>query len=44
MLSEGIRLSSVDGLLEINEEYLQKILVKNDISDIYDVEQTPFAR
>lgn len=43
MLSEGIRPIG-DGLLEVAAERLQGLLVTEDINEIYDVEQTPFAR
>lgn len=33
-----------DGLLEVAEERLKEFLVEGSISDLYDVEQTPFAR
>lgn len=43
MLSQGIRPIG-DGLLEVAAERLQGLLVREDINEIYDVEQTPFAR
>lgn len=33
-----------DGMLDIEEESLKGLLVLHDINEIYDVEQTPFAR
>uniref|UniRef100_A0A1I8N2M5 non-specific serine/threonine protein kinase n=1 Tax=Musca domestica TaxID=7370 RepID=A0A1I8N2M5_MUSDO len=43
MFSEGI-FPIGDGLLDIDEERLKGLLVPEDINEIYDVEQTPFAR
>lgn len=43
MLSEGIHPIG-DGLLEVAEEHLKGLIVQDDINEIYDVEQTPFAR
>lgn len=40
---EGIRHIG-DGLLEVAAERLKEFLVEGSISDLYDVEQTPFAR
>lgn len=33
-----------DGLLEVAEDSLKNLIVQEDINEIYDVEQTPFAR
>lgn len=44
MLAEGGIRAIGDGLLEIATERMQALLVKEDINEIYDVEQTPFAR
>lgn len=33
-----------DGLLEVTEASLKNLIVQGDINEIYDVEQTPFAR
>lgn len=33
-----------DGLLNVKQEFLQKILVSTDIEKHYDVEVKPFAR
>lgn len=41
--ANGIR-SIGDGLLEVAEESLKDLIVQEDINEIYDVEQTPFAR
>ncbi|XP_073831984.1 death-associated protein kinase related [Musca autumnalis] len=43
MFSEGI-FPIGDGLLDIDEERLKGLLVPEDINEIYEVEQTPFAR
>ena len=43
MEMEGIRHIG-DGLLEVGEERLKEFLVEGSINDLYDVEQTPFAR
>lgn len=43
MQLEGIRHIG-DGLLEVGEERLKEFLVEGSINDLYDVEQTPFAR
>lgn len=43
MQMEGIRHIG-DGLLEVGEERLKEFLVEGSINDLYDVEQTPFAR
>ena len=43
MLAEGIRPIG-DGLLEVAPERLQGLLVRDDINEVYDVEQAPFAR
>ncbi|XP_075154725.1 death-associated protein kinase related [Haematobia irritans] len=43
MFAEGI-FPIGDGLLDIDEERLKGLLVPEDINEIYDVEQTPFAR
>lgn len=43
MLAEGIRQIG-DGLLEVAAERLKGLLVQADINEIYEVEQTPFAR
>lgn len=43
MYSEGIT-SIGDGLLDIDEKRLDEIIFKEDINELYDVEQTPFAR
>lgn len=43
MLSDGIRHIG-DGLLEVTEERLKGFLMSQDIDEIYDIEQTPFAR
>lgn len=43
MFSDGIRPIG-DGLLEVSKERLDDLLVSQDINEIYDVEQTPFAR
>ncbi|KAM7347253.1 death-associated protein kinase related isoform 1-T2 [Cochliomyia hominivorax] len=43
MFAEGI-FPIGDGLLDIDEERLKTLLVPHDINEIYDVEQTPFAR
>lgn len=40
---EGIRHIG-DGLLEVGKERLKEFLADGDINDLYDVEQTPFAR
>ncbi|XP_059618047.1 death-associated protein kinase related [Phlebotomus argentipes] len=42
-ISDGIRHVG-DGWLEVTEERLQGLIVHEDINDVYDVEQTPFAR
>ncbi|GAB0091261.1 hypothetical protein DMENIID0001_060790 [Sergentomyia squamirostris] len=42
-ISDGIRHVG-DGWLEVTEERLQGLIVHDDINEIYDVEQTPFAR
>lgn len=33
-----------DGLLEVSETSLSKLIASGEINEIYDVEQTPFAR
>lgn len=33
-----------DGLLEVSEASLNKLIASDDINESYDVEQTPFAR
>lgn len=33
-----------DGLLEVSDASLNNLIASGDIDDIYDVEQTPFAR
>lgn len=33
-----------DGLLDVDAERLKGLLVSHDINEIYEVEQTPFAR
>lgn len=43
MLAEGIRQIG-DGLLEVAAERLKGLIVQADINEIYEVEQTPFAR
>lgn len=43
MLADGIRQIG-DGLLEVAADRLQGIIVQADINEIYEVEQTPFAR
>ncbi|XP_055845134.1 death-associated protein kinase related [Episyrphus balteatus] len=43
MFSEGINPIG-DGLLDVDDERLKGLLVQDDINEIYDVEQTPFAR
>lgn len=44
MVAEGIRQIG-DGLLEVAAERLEALLVSGvDINEVYDVEQTPFAR
>lgn len=43
MLSDGIRPIG-DGLLDVEEERLRALLVPQDINEVYEVEQTPFAR
>lgn len=43
MFSEGIHPIG-DGLLDVDDERLKGLLVQDDINEIYDVEQTPFAR
>ncbi|XP_037932430.1 death-associated protein kinase related-like, partial [Teleopsis dalmanni] len=43
MFTEGI-FPIGDGLLDIDEDKLKGLLVPHDINEIYDVEQTPFAR
>ncbi|XP_017465961.1 PREDICTED: death-associated protein kinase related isoform X2 [Rhagoletis zephyria] len=43
MFTEGI-FPIGDGLLDINEERLKELLVAEDINEIYELEQTPFAR
>lgn len=43
MLMEGIRHIG-DGLLEVADDRLKEFLADGDINDLYDVEQTPFAR
>lgn len=43
MLADGIHPTG-DGLLEVAEERLRGLLVQDDINEIYEVEQTPFAR
>lgn len=43
MFAEGI-FPIGDGLLDIDEERLKDLLVPHDINEIYEVEQTPFAR
>lgn len=43
MQLQGIRHIG-DGLLEVGEERLKEFLVEGSINDLYDVEQTPFAR
>lgn len=43
MQVEGIRHIG-DGLLEVGEDRLKEFLAPGDINDLYDVEQTPFAR
>lgn len=40
---EGIRHIG-DGLLEVSGDLLKQFLAPGDINDLYDVEQTPFAR
>lgn len=37
-------ISAGDGLLEISNDCLRKIIRTEPISDVYHVEQTPFAR
>lgn len=41
--SSGYRVIG-DGLLEATEPLLKDIFVREDINEIYDVEQSPFAR
>lgn len=36
--------SSGDGLLNVSEDLLQRVIRKDSIYDVYHVEQTPFAR
>ncbi|XP_065366438.1 death-associated protein kinase related [Calliphora vicina] len=43
MFAEGI-FPIGDGLLDIDEERLKALLVPHDINEIYEIEQTPFAR
>ncbi|KAL5276566.1 STK17B family protein [Megaselia abdita] len=43
MFSDGI-FPIGDGLLDIDEKRLDGLIFKDDINDLYDVEQTPFAR
>lgn len=43
MFTEGI-FPIGDGLLDINEDRLKELLVAEDINEIYELEQTPFAR
>uniref|UniRef100_W8AHJ8 non-specific serine/threonine protein kinase n=1 Tax=Ceratitis capitata TaxID=7213 RepID=W8AHJ8_CERCA len=43
MFTEGI-FPIGDGLLDINEDRLKELLVADDINEIYELEQTPFAR
>lgn len=43
MLAEGIRQIG-DGLLEVAADRLQGLIAQTDINEIYEVEQTPFAR
>lgn len=44
MLVDGIYRIG-DGMLDIDEDYFKGLLVlADDINEIYDVEQTPFAR
>lgn len=43
MLSDGIHPIG-EGLLEVAEERLRGLLVPEDINEVYEVEQTPFAR
>lgn len=33
-----------DGLLEVSDASLSKLIASGDINEIYDVEHTPFAR
>lgn len=45
MLSEANGIRPIgDGLLEVSAESLKDLIVQEDINEIYDVEQTPFAR
>lgn len=43
MLADGIRQIG-DGLLEVAADRLQGLIAQTDINEIYEVEQTPFAR
>lgn len=43
MFSEGI-FPIGDGLLAIDEKRLDGLIFKDDINELYEVEQTPFAR
>ncbi|CAK1545110.1 unnamed protein product [Leptosia nina] len=43
-LSKADFKTASDGLLELNEEKLRSIMRSEPITDIYHVEQTPFAR
>lgn len=43
-LSKGDFKTGSDGLLELSEEKLRSIMRSEPITDVYHVEQTPFAR
>lgn len=46
--SQGMQMDGIrhigDGLLEVSGDLLEQFLAPGDINDLYDVEQTPFAR
>lgn len=43
LMSDGIRHIG-DGLLEVSEERLKGFLTPQDIDEVYEIEQAPFAR
>lgn len=43
LMSDGIRHIG-DGMLEVTEECLKSFLTPQDIDEVYEIEQTPFAR
>lgn len=45
VLSEGIEINEKQkGLLKVNEDLLASIIKNEPITNVYDVEDTPFAR